>query len=534
MRWRPGRPLAWVAAGLALSALADAFFLYEAAAGLELTTTAPATLWPLGALLIGLGAWQPAAAAPRLRAGRFASLVTPGAAGALALARARLRPRRAARRGRGRARRRHARARARARHLRLRREPAAAARGRAPGGHRRADRARQPPRADGRPRRGARRGRARRGVGAAAVRPRQLQAATTTRFGHPAGDALLARLGAPARRRRSRAPRAPTGSAATSSARSSTATTTPRSDAAALATRGALASTAPASTSAPRTASCCSRRRPPSPPRRCRSPTAASTLDKGERQRASVTRQTGDVLLQALQEREPDLRGHVGVVGRARRGDRAPASGLGREERERIALAAQLHDVGKMAVPDAILAKPGPLDEGELELHPPAHRRRRADPAGRAGARARRAARALQPRALRRHRLPRPARRRGDPARRPRRGGLRRLPRDDQRRGPYSPARRRRGGAGRAAPLRGRAVRPGRRRGVLRRARAARAQRPRRSARPPSGARPRSPSPRGAARAAAARSRRRPRRSSSSAGTSMAASASMLSDTERS
>jgi diguanylate cyclase with GGDEF domain len=86
MRWRPGRPLAWVAAGLALSALADAFFLYEAAAGLELTTTAPATLWPLGALLIGLGAWQPAAAAPRLRAGRFASLVTPGAAGALALA----------------------------------------------------------------------------------------------------------------------------------------------------------------------------------------------------------------------------------------------------------------------------------------------------------------------------------------------------------------------------------------------------------------------------------------------------------------
>ena len=85
MRWRPGRPLAWVAAGLALSALADAFFLYEAAAGLELTTTAPATLWPLGALLIGLGAWQPAAAAPRLRAGRLASLVTPGAAGALAL-----------------------------------------------------------------------------------------------------------------------------------------------------------------------------------------------------------------------------------------------------------------------------------------------------------------------------------------------------------------------------------------------------------------------------------------------------------------
>ena len=88
-------------------------------------------------------------------------------------------------------------------------------------------------------------------------------------------------------------------------------------------------------------------------------------LDKGERRRESVTRQTGDVLLQALEEREPQLRGHVGVVGRLAEAT-AVDLGLGREEPERISLAARLHDIGKMAVPDAILAKPGPLEEAEL------------------------------------------------------------------------------------------------------------------------------------------------------------------------
>ena len=39
--------------------------------------------------------------------------------------------------------------------------------------------------------------------------------------------------------------------------------------------------------------------------------------------------------------------------------------GLRRDELEELERAAQLHDLGKLAVPDEILHKPGPLDERE-------------------------------------------------------------------------------------------------------------------------------------------------------------------------
>lgn len=42
--------------------------------------------------------------------------------------------------------------------------------------------------------------------------------------------------------------------------------------------------------------------------------------------------------------------------------------GLPAHQVSRIGLAAELHDVGKSAIPDAILNKPGPLDEGELRF----------------------------------------------------------------------------------------------------------------------------------------------------------------------
>jgi HD-GYP domain-containing protein (c-di-GMP phosphodiesterase class II) len=38
------------------------------------------------------------------------------------------------------------------------------------------------------------------------------------------------------------------------------------------------------------------------------------------------------------------------------------------EELDVMARAAELHDIGKMAVPDRILEKPGPLDAGELDF----------------------------------------------------------------------------------------------------------------------------------------------------------------------
>ena len=83
--------------------------------------------------------------------------------------------------------------------------------------------------------------------------------------------------------------------------------------------------------------------------------------------RAAAGQQTRDVLLQVLHEREPDLRGHVDDVAQltvavARRME------LSAEDLDAVSRAAELHDVGKMAVPDPILQKPGPLDEAEWSL----------------------------------------------------------------------------------------------------------------------------------------------------------------------
>ncbi len=46
----------------------------------------------------------------------------------------------------------------------------------------------------------------------------------------------------------------------------------------------------------------------------------------------------------------------------------ARALHLSEEEVERIEAAAKVHDLGKIAIPDAILLKPGPLDEKEWEV----------------------------------------------------------------------------------------------------------------------------------------------------------------------
>jgi diguanylate cyclase (GGDEF)-like protein len=80
--------------------------------------------------------------------------------------------------------------------------------------------------------------------------------------------------------------------------------------------------------------------------------------------RASAQRQSTDVLLRALAERHPGLEGHIGGVAQL-------AEAVGRhlglegEELDHVRVAAELHDVGKVAIPDAILNKPGPLDADE-------------------------------------------------------------------------------------------------------------------------------------------------------------------------
>jgi two-component system cell cycle response regulator len=84
---------------------------------------------------------------------------------------------------------------------------------------------------------------------------------------------------------------------------------------------------------------------------------------KGER-RGSARQQTHDVLLGVLREREPELALHLRQVGRL-------AVLVGRElemdaeQLDELRRAAELHDVGKAAIPDAILNKPGPLTEHE-------------------------------------------------------------------------------------------------------------------------------------------------------------------------
>jgi len=83
--------------------------------------------------------------------------------------------------------------------------------------------------------------------------------------------------------------------------------------------------------------------------------------------RTSATRQSKAVLVRALSERNPELFEHLeGVAELA--GLTARRLGLGDEEAEQISHAAELHDIGKVAIPDAILSKPTALDPREWEF----------------------------------------------------------------------------------------------------------------------------------------------------------------------
>jgi diguanylate cyclase (GGDEF)-like protein/PAS domain S-box-containing protein len=83
--------------------------------------------------------------------------------------------------------------------------------------------------------------------------------------------------------------------------------------------------------------------------------------------RVSAARQAADALLSALSERSPDLSTHLHDVTQL---CEAVAQTLGVPDDQMAPLlqAAALHDVGKVAIPDAVLNKPGPLDEDEWEF----------------------------------------------------------------------------------------------------------------------------------------------------------------------
>lgn len=103
--------------------------------------------------------------------------------------------------------------------------------------------------------------------------------------------------------------------------------------------------------------------------------TAADALKVADRRmyankrsgRSSALRQSADVLLAILQEGDIGLASHLTSVG-AMAEHTARACGFADEDVQRIRLAAELHDIGKVAIPDEILRKSGPLTSSEWEF----------------------------------------------------------------------------------------------------------------------------------------------------------------------
>ena len=94
--------------------------------------------------------------------------------------------------------------------------------------------------------------------------------------------------------------------------------------------------------------------------------------ERKELERRSTRLQMRDLLLTVLEEQRPDLHHHSTTVSRLARAV-AVALGLPAKDVDLVALAAELHDVGKVAIPDAVLSKPGPLDTEEwglMRTHP--------------------------------------------------------------------------------------------------------------------------------------------------------------------
>jgi diguanylate cyclase (GGDEF)-like protein len=85
---------------------------------------------------------------------------------------------------------------------------------------------------------------------------------------------------------------------------------------------------------------------------------------KARRRRFSVGRQTSKALVQALEEHEPQMRNRIFDIAQLAR-EVSAELGLKGEHLEQVVRAAELHDIGRVAVPDAILHKSGPLDEQE-------------------------------------------------------------------------------------------------------------------------------------------------------------------------
>ena len=83
--------------------------------------------------------------------------------------------------------------------------------------------------------------------------------------------------------------------------------------------------------------------------------------------RSSAGRQSADVLLEVINERSPDLRDHIKQVA-TRAASTAQILGVPEHQVAQVGVAAELHDIGKAAIPDTILNKSAPLDEAERQF----------------------------------------------------------------------------------------------------------------------------------------------------------------------
>ncbi len=112
-------------------------------------------------------------------------------------------------------------------------------------------------------------------------------------------------------------------------------------------------------------------------PHEARTPSAALGIadarlyeDKGHSHSRSSDQAQG-ALMQVLRERHPDLHQHLSDVATLARGV-CRQMNMTAEETDEVVRAAELHDVGKMAIPETMLDKPGPLNARErafMERH---------------------------------------------------------------------------------------------------------------------------------------------------------------------
>ncbi len=95
--------------------------------------------------------------------------------------------------------------------------------------------------------------------------------------------------------------------------------------------------------------------------------TADGRLYSQKRTKHTTRDRPHEMLLQALFEREPEIHSHLhGVADLAQ--DVGRAVGLDDAALDELTRAAMLHDIGKIAIPDEILHKAGPLDDDEWEF----------------------------------------------------------------------------------------------------------------------------------------------------------------------